>query len=488
MSGQHSSAVQPSAPGFGSPRQVAAPVTLREKVWYFIDNDARFTLFVMLAIFISTLTYILDTYITEPTAHEAFWVVEVVAVCIFTVEYTVKILCAPSAYKFAKQPLSVIDLVAIVPFWVEMFIQAVLQGEANINLSWVRVLRLFRVFRIFKVGKLTFGFKIFLAAIKMSMTSFTILIFFMCILIILSSSLMYMFENNDPPHPAQARPDLFATIPDCMWWSIVTMTTVGYGDAVPATAPGKIVATFTMCLGLLTIALPVTVLGSNFTKVMDMYEEELDMYSSADTDGSGTVSEDELRFFLYSKRQQGLISDEYKQTAAQLMQRFDIDNKGHLNREEFKRLVQSIALSYEQTRPPTTQDLMKQLEATADDVMTLDDRIIRLETMVEALCAASNISVPPPRPMGGRMTSTGSLPAPAAAQGGGFVRRNSGVGSVKRRGSSGLLGRQGTSGSSRGTLQPSQQPACDAAGGHAAGADTSSSAGRADAGASASET
>lgn len=209
-----------------------------------------------------------------------------------------------------------------------MFIQAVLQGEANINLSWVRVLRLFRVFRIFKVGKLTFGFKIFLAAIKMSMTSFTILIFFMCILIILSSSLMYMFENQDPPHPMQARPDLFASIPDCMWWSIVTMTTVGYGDAVPATAPGKIVATFTMCLGLLTIALPVTVLGSNFTKVMDMYEEELDMYQSADTDGSGSVTEDELRFFLYSKRQQGLISDEYKQTAAQLMIRFDLDGKG----------------------------------------------------------------------------------------------------------------------------------------------------------------
>lgn len=242
---------------------------------------------------------------------------------------------------------------------VEVFIANVLQREASINLSWVRVLRLFRIFRIFKVSararraeararaqqgrptclpirpcaapqvsKLAYGFRIVMAAMRMSMTSFSVLVFFMLILVILSSSLMYMFEGTDPPHPMQPRPELFATIPDCMWWAVVTITTVGYGDAVPASPAGKVIATGTMCLGLLSIALPVTVLGSNFTKVMDMYEQELDMYDAADSDGNGNVSEDELRFFLFTKRQQGSVSDEFKQTALQLMRKYDEQNKG----------------------------------------------------------------------------------------------------------------------------------------------------------------
>lgn len=184
--------------------------------------------------------------------------------------------------------------------------------------------------RAAQVSKLTYGFKVMMAAMKMSVTSFSVLVFFMLILVILSSSLMYMVEGTDPPHPMQARPDLFATIPDCMWWSIVTMTTVGYGDAVPASPAGKVVATFTMCLGLLAIALPVTVLGSNFTKVMDMFEEELSMVEYEESEDTGTnVSEDELRFFLYSKRQQGLVCETFsRQTTLQVMRQYDKSSKG----------------------------------------------------------------------------------------------------------------------------------------------------------------
>jgi len=279
---------QPRAPGAhlpsGSFRRVHSgpdpPSTYREHIWYFLENDTRLMSFFTFTIVLSTLTFILDTYVEDLGTRYIFFVVETVAVSFFTIEYSAKLAVAPNRWKFVKAPMSVIDLVAIIPFWVEIFIAYALLRETSINLSWVRVLRLFRIFRIFKSSKLSYGFRIVATSMKMSMPTFSVLVFFMLILVILSSSLMFMFEGGDTPHPEQARPDLFASIPDCMWWSIVTITTVGYGDAVPATRLGKVLAAITMCLGLLSVALPVTVLGSNFTKVMDMFEEELDMYQA----------------------------------------------------------------------------------------------------------------------------------------------------------------------------------------------------------------
>ncbi|KAG8464799.1 hypothetical protein KFE25_010167 [Diacronema lutheri] len=365
--------------------RAAPPATFsrRARVWHFLENDTRLMSFLTCVIAISTLTFILDTSVEDPVTRRVFFIIETVAVSLFTIEYVLKLIFAPNRLKFVRAKMSLIDLVAIGPFWVEVFIANVLQREASINLSWVRVLRLFRIFRIFKVSKLAYGFRIVMAAMRMSMTSFSVLVFFMLILVILSSSLMYMFEGTDPPHPMQPRPELFATIPDCMWWAVVTITTVGYGDAVPASPAGKVIATGTMCLGLLSIALPVTVLGSNFTKVMDMYEQELDMYDAADSDGNGNVSEDELRFFLFTKRQQGSVSDEFKQTALQLMRKYDEQNKGFLTRAEFNQLVRALHDSLERTRPPTTTELMHKLAAVEQQLAQFDARMARMEALLE---------------------------------------------------------------------------------------------------------
>lgn len=175
---------------------------------------------------------------------------------------------------------------------------------------------------------MTIGFKVVVKAIDMSVNSFSVLIFFMMILVVVSASLMYMAEGTEPPHPMQARPDLFRSIPDCMWWSVVTMTTVGYGDATPASPGGKVVAAFTMITGLLAIALPVSVLGQNFARVMDVYEDELRLNKGEDEDNDGVFSKDELRTFLFKKRAEGLLTRQFRVTTDDMMDRYDEDGKG----------------------------------------------------------------------------------------------------------------------------------------------------------------
>ncbi|KAJ1621782.1 hypothetical protein T492DRAFT_345713 [Pavlovales sp. CCMP2436] len=96
---------------------------------------------------------------------------------------------------------------------------------------------------------------------------------------------------------------------------------------------------------------------------MDNFEVELDMYQEADMDGNGIVSEDELRFFMYNKRQQGAVSPEFKKTAVQLMRHYDVDGKGFLSKAEFSKLCSAMFESLEKVRPPTTLELLMKLNS-----------------------------------------------------------------------------------------------------------------------------
>ena len=101
----------------------------------------------------------------------------------------------------------------------------------------------------------------------------------------------------DPPNQCH-----FRTIPTTFWWAIVTITTVGYGDATPTTPLGKVVAGLTMVWGIIVIALPISVLGNNFTKLMQQYSDESTIITQADLDGSGFVDGAEVARWLAAMR------------------------------------------------------------------------------------------------------------------------------------------------------------------------------------------
>jgi len=186
---------------------------------------------------------------------------EVFSVIAFTVEYGLRLWSCTTDKKFdspvlgrirfAVTPLALVDLVAILPFYLPMVFP--------VDLRFIRAIRLFRLFRIFKLGRYSESMKTFGNVLKAKKEELFITIFVVFILLIIASSLMYFIENV-------AQPEVFSSIPAAMWWGVATLTTVGYGDVYPVTPLGKVLGAIIAILGIGMFALPAGILGSGFVE------------------------------------------------------------------------------------------------------------------------------------------------------------------------------------------------------------------------------
>lgn len=177
--------------------------------------------------------------------------VEVVTVALFTVEYLLRLYVADKKLKFIFSFYGLIDLLAILPFYI----------ARGIDLRAIRVFRMFRLFRIFKAlryGKAIERFMLAFKSIKEEMILFLITI---TILVYLSSIGIYYCESK-------VQPEVFSSVFQSLWWSIVTLTTVGYGDAYPITAAGRLFAALVMLMGVGIVAVPSGLIASALTRVI----------------------------------------------------------------------------------------------------------------------------------------------------------------------------------------------------------------------------
>ncbi|XP_069484427.1 potassium voltage-gated channel subfamily A member 1 [Ambystoma mexicanum] len=193
---------------------------------------------------------------------DPFFVVETLCIIWFSFELVVRFFACPSKPEFFKNIMNFIDIVAIIPYFITLGTEMAEQdgpvkGEQATSLAILRVIRLVRVFRIFKLSRHSKGLQILGQTLKASMRELGLLIFFLFIGVILFSSAVYFAE-------AEEVESHFTSIPDAFWWAVVSMTTVGYGDMYPVTIGGKIVGSLCAIAGVLTIALPVPVIVSNF--------------------------------------------------------------------------------------------------------------------------------------------------------------------------------------------------------------------------------
>lgn len=166
----------------------------------------------------------------------------------FTVEFLLRLIFCPEFKSFARNPMNWIDLLAVLPFYLSLY-------HVHTRTSWLVVMRTLRIFRIFS---LSFSFQILFHTLMSSKNELLLVFISLIVPIILFSSMIYFAEN-------ETNKEMFPSIPESFWWAIVTVTTLGYGDVVPVTKLGKIIGAMCAICGVIIIALPVSVIGSNFS-------------------------------------------------------------------------------------------------------------------------------------------------------------------------------------------------------------------------------
>lgn len=193
---------------------------------------------------------------------------EIISVIIFTIEYLLRLwVCSDSKFpksfvqraKFAIQPLQLIDLVAILPFYMPFI---------GVDLRFIRAIRLFRLFRLFKIGRYSQSIKTLGRVVKSKKEELFITLFAGLVTLLMASILMFFVEH-------EAQPEKFQSILDGMWWGAVTLTTVGYGDVFPITPLGKLLGIVISIFGIGLFAMPAGIIASGFITELQKKKEPI---------------------------------------------------------------------------------------------------------------------------------------------------------------------------------------------------------------------
>ena len=233
---------------------------LKSKTHKFITQNPIFLKFIYSIIILNVLSVILTSYKEIHNQYEThFNYFELISIIIFSIEYLIRFWTSDLEYntgtsfskriKFFFSTVGLIDLLAILPFYLPLFFA--------FDLRVLRILRLFRLLRIFKLGRLSKSLRIITNVLKDTKSEMIITLFVSFVLLTLSSTLMYYVEN-------EAQPEKFGNIGQSFWWAVSTLTTVGYGDIYPITAYGKILSSIVALIGIAFVALPTAIISSAF--------------------------------------------------------------------------------------------------------------------------------------------------------------------------------------------------------------------------------
>lgn len=205
----------------------------------------------LIVILLSLLVFTLETMPELNAYLPIFRKLEIGFVVVFTVEYIYRLIKAKKKREFIFSLYGIIDLLSILPFYLSF-------GLADFQ--WVRILRIVRVFRIFKLARYVKAIERLLFAIARVKEELLVFLMVAFVMIYLAAVGVYFFEHK-------AQPEHFTSILHALWFAVVTLTTVGYGDVYPVTAGGKIFTGFILLLGLGLISVPSGLLAGSFSEV-----------------------------------------------------------------------------------------------------------------------------------------------------------------------------------------------------------------------------
>ena len=228
-------------------------------------------IFITRLIALSVLSVMLETVKElEEQWGTLFWDFEVFTVIVFTVEYLLRVWCCIENEKYRHPVLgrmrymisfmAIVDACAIFPFYIPALVR--------LDLRFIRAFRLVRLARVIKLGQYSHSLGMISRVIKKKRHDIITSLFIILIILIISSSVMYFLEH-------EIQPNTFPSIPASLWWGIATLTTIGYGDIVPLTTMGRILASIISVLGISVFALPSGIIVTGFIEELQLHKKHI---------------------------------------------------------------------------------------------------------------------------------------------------------------------------------------------------------------------
>jgi len=256
---------------------------LIQRIWQILDvapeNDRvsqAESIFMFCLILLNVFCIILETVQTIKESYGPwFEFIEVFSVLIFTIEYLGRLwscVVVPEyasplvgRLRFVLTPASLIDLISILPFYLSF---------VNLDLRILWMLRFLRLFRLLKLTRYSVAISLLGGTIRSRRAELLATGLLMALVLIIASTLMFFAEHD-------AQPDKFPDIPTAMWWAVITLTTIGYGDVFPITAIGKVIGGFIAIVGIGFVALPTGIISVGFVEELRHFREKLHKQTQA---------------------------------------------------------------------------------------------------------------------------------------------------------------------------------------------------------------